>query len=138
MAEDMDVKFHMSIAEMIQCCQDLHELLQEDKQFFVKDNFDLLEKSNQKKAEVMAKLHSLVCDMQLAYPSGLSEKIKIINQKMIQKLQSQVSECGQSIHANSRLVMGNIKLLNDLWKKVISVKQAEEAALIYDRTGQKV
>lgn len=141
----------IALKQMIKYCQEIRELLKNDKDYFTKNKLSNLEESNKKKIELIDELNFLADDISISrlqdQTGGFLQKIendatnldpqaKSELMATINELKAEISECYKFIVSNSNIVFANIQVLKDIWDKLLSCKTGID--YIYDHTGTTV
>lgn len=127
-------------------CHSMHDLLLKDKEHIIKNNIQLLEENNQRKAEVIEQINSLVTHISRNHPEGIwnslqrntspesqkTEELQII----MEDLSAWINECYQHINVNSNIVYSNLDKLKTVWDQILSFQSKNNCT--YDQTGQIV
>jgi hypothetical protein len=139
MENNKDVAMLAFLNDLYTYCAEIHTLLNNDVEYFKKNSFDLIDKSNQSKIVVMEKLAALANQISTAYPEGLTHQVKqsaapdeLTN--MIDRLNREVEECSNFITNNSQIVFSNLQMLKEIWDKLAASNQNN----LYDQSGNIV
>ncbi len=126
------------LKEMLQCCQDIQEILKNDKDYFIKNDLASIEKSNIKKKELLEKLNFLSVNMNSRDQSkDLFERVASAAQQEVtslaEKLKIEIAACYKSIIINSTIVFSNLQQLKEIWDKLASYNSNNNC--VYDGKG---
>ena len=134
----------VSILErMIDHCQEMHQLLKNDKSHFEKDELSAIEKSNEMKMAVLGKLSDLVHEISTRYPEGLVKTIKqhisgphqTEIHALLDELNNEIQGCYKYMAMNNQVLYSNLSMLKEIWDKLIEIKAEQDT---YDQKGRMV
>lgn len=145
MLRDQDNSLFLSLKQMVRCCQEMHQLMENDRSNFERNRLDLIDESNQQKNILISKLSVLVEELNSRYPDGLIKNYiqnannltsaaqhEILN--VIDELKSEITKCYKYITINSNIVFFNLQQIKEIWDKLLACKPT----VVYDRAGLTV
>jgi flagellar biosynthesis/type III secretory pathway chaperone len=133
-----------TLKEMISHCQTMNNLLKNDQEHYIKDEFDVITGSNQKKIACLTQLSGLINELQVIYPNGFVEQIthsgndRVISDEikvLIQQLHEEVKHCFHRLSINNELVVSTLQLVQDTWEQLVAAKSESH---VYDKVGNRV
>ncbi len=133
-----------TLKEMLNDCKQVYVLLKNDGSFFSKNEFDSIENSNIQKMAFIGNLTNALNKLQTTYPTGFLKKIKestsnspVENEirELSDQLHKEIVNCYKYIEVNSSIIYTNLKMLKDIWDKVIKLQSDTN---VYDVSGNIV
>jgi predicted nucleic acid-binding Zn-ribbon protein len=138
-----------TLKQIIQYSKQLHLLLQQDRQFFAKDDIHKINESNQKKEELLNKISQLSAHLTKEKGSTNSSHhlIALITEKAAQypaaaqaeltaltkELENEIVHCYQHMATNNNVIYATMQHLKKFWDGVLAKKNDLEC--VYDHTG---
>lgn len=141
----MTNSFISSLKDILNCFQDLRQLLDEDKNFIDKKNADHIEESNKKKSAVLENLAYLLNEFKSGLaPHESNNFLEVIEantkdfhpdlkneaQAIAKNLESEMLLCFESLAINNKIVFSNLQRLKDFWDKLSAIQLQREC--VYD------
>lgn len=124
-----------TLKKMVKHCQEMRQLLEDDKQYFTQRQLKLIQESNKKKADVITQLSVLANELNAQHPEGFAKKVE--QQDVLQvmdELKSEVTKCYKHIMVNSSIVFINLQQVKQIWDTLLASKPSQ----VYDRSGTAV
>lgn len=131
-----------SLRTMIDYCRQISSLLENDSEYFIKNNLNAIENSNAQKMAFMDKLAELTTQIHASCPQGLSTAISeqdVSSQQeltaLIEQLRTEIFNCHKHLEVNGSMVFANLQMLKDIWDKLIASKSDDQ---VYNLSGNIV
>lgn len=143
----MDLTFLSSLKQMVICCHDLQQLLDNDKSNFAQNQFSLIEESNKQKSVLIEQITALAHNINHAlknYTGSLLEKVtqameNVDNSKQheiseqLEALKTEISQCYKKIVINNSITLSGMQFLKDIWDRLLSIDKINDCT--YDHLG---
>lgn len=131
--EDLSTQFSVLAQEMLQLCQAMQALLEQDATYFVHNQLPDIEASNQKKLHLIEQLNNLLKQLQMHYPQSMLQENVLLPSSVAAALKAEVNKCYKHITLNSELIFTNLNLLKEVWDGLLAARNESH---VYERAGQ--
>ena len=137
----MDGALLASLRQMLDCCKEIQNLLQHDKEYFTENQLDKVNESNQKKAALLDKLNLLAVEVnsKKQLTTLFNDAAQEVNQPqselrtLVSELKEEISNCYKYVVVNSGIVFANLQQLKNIWDKMLACKSSDTC--VYDNKG---
>lgn len=141
----MDGALLSSVRQMLDCCREIQNLLQHDKEYFTENQLDKVNESNQRKAELLDKLNLLAVEVnsKKQLTSLFNDTLQDVNQPLsgtqselrtlVGELREEISNCYKYVVINSGIVFANLQQLKNIWDRMLACKTDDTC--VYDNKG---
>lgn len=135
MLNNAENSLFLTLKQMVRRCQEMGQLLEDDKNHFTQNQFKLIQESNKKKADLITQLGVLANELNTHHPDGFAKKVEHQEvHSVIEELKSEITKCYKQISLNSSIVFINLQQLKQIWDKLLESKPSE----LYNRSGNGV